>query len=90
MDREEIIQRFKNISEHAVHRVGEAPYILSLDDGSALCDAVKMLEREKSVIDKVLEIIDKMPNDNPSYWNRCDVVDREALREAVMALKGEE
>lgn len=40
--------------------------------------------------DKVLEIIDKMPNANPSYWNKCDVVDRESLQEEILALKGGE
>lgn len=60
MDREEIIQRLKNISEHAVHTVGKQRYIMSLDDGIALCEAAEILEREPSVIDSVLEIIDKI------------------------------
>lgn len=41
-------------------------------------------------VDRVLEIIDKMPNANPSYWNKCDVVDRVGLREEILALKGGE
>lgn len=43
--------------------------------------------QKEYVIDRVLEIIDKMPNANTSYWNKCDVVDREGLREEILALK---
>ena len=25
----------------------------------------------------VLEVVKSMPNDNPSYWNTCDVINRE-------------
>ena len=28
---------------------------------------------------KVKAVIASMPNDNPSYWNKCDVVDRKAI-----------
>ncbi len=41
-------------------------------------------------IDRVLEIIDKMPNANTSYWNERDVVDREGIREEILALKESE
>lgn len=51
---------------------------------------LELLENESALIDKVLKIIDKMPNANPSYWNKCDVVDREGLREEIFALKGGE
>ena len=47
MDKEEIIRRLKKISRHAVHVVGEPPFIMSLDDGIALDEAVRLLkERE--------------------------------------------
>lgn len=47
MDKEEIIRRLKNISRHAVHVVGEPPFIMSLDDGIALDDAVRLLKEQE-------------------------------------------
>lgn len=52
MDKEEIIRRLKKISEHAVHVTGELPFIISLDDGIALGEAVSLLkEQEKRIKD---------------------------------------
>ncbi len=54
MDKEEIIRRLKKISRHAVHVVGEPPLILSLDDGIALDEAIRLLkeqEPKKVIID---------------------------------------
>ena len=48
MDKEEIIRRIKKISGHAVHAVGEPPFIMSLDDGIALDEAVRLLEEQKA------------------------------------------
>ena len=48
MDKEEIIRRLKKISEHAVHVTGEPPFIISLDDGIALGEAVSLLEEQKA------------------------------------------
>lgn len=48
MDKEEIIRRLKRLSKHAVHVVGELPYIMSLDDGIALDEAVRLLEEQES------------------------------------------
>lgn len=45
MDKTEIIKRLKNIAEHAVHTTGEEPFILSLDDGIAVHEAIKLLEK---------------------------------------------
>ena len=50
MDKEEIIRRLKKISRHAVHVVGEPPFIMSLDDGIALDYAVQLLEEQESVV----------------------------------------
>lgn len=49
MDKEEIIRRLKKISGHAVHIVGEQPFIMSLDDGIALDEAVRLLKEQKAV-----------------------------------------
>lgn len=48
MDKEEIIRRLKKISKHAVHTVGELPFIIGLDDGIALDEAVRMLEEQEA------------------------------------------
>lgn len=48
MDKDEIIRRLKKISRHAVHFAGEQPLMLSLDDGIALDDAVRLLEEQES------------------------------------------
>ena len=48
MDKEEIIRRLKNISEHAVHVTGEPPFIMSLDDGIALYEAVRLLKEQEA------------------------------------------
>lgn len=70
------------IEEYADHFEGGASI------WEALKAAIDALKNEGALIKKVLEIIDKMPNDNPSYWNERDVVDREGLREEILALKG--
>lgn len=48
MDKEEIIRRLKKISEHAVHVTGEPPFIMSLDDGIALGEAVRLLKEQEA------------------------------------------
>ena len=48
MDKEEIIRRLKKLSGHAVHVVGEPPFIMSLDDGIALEEAVRLLKEQES------------------------------------------
>ena len=47
MDKEEIIRRLKKISGHAVYVVGELPFIMSLDDGIALDEAVRLLKEQE-------------------------------------------
>jgi len=47
MDIEEIIERVKNISRHAIYTPGQMPFIMSLDDGIALCEAAELLERQE-------------------------------------------
>lgn len=47
MDKKEIIRRLEKIAEHAIHTVGEPPFIIGLDDGIALKEAVRMLEKQE-------------------------------------------
>ena len=44
MTLEEIIERLERIAEHSVHRAGERPFIMSMDDGIALYEAVEILK----------------------------------------------
>lgn len=43
MNIKEIIRRLEKIAEHAVHTPGETPFVMSLDDGIALHEAVELL-----------------------------------------------
>jgi len=43
MDKTEIIERLGEIAKHAVHIIGEEPFIMSLDDGIAVHEAINML-----------------------------------------------
>lgn len=56
MNRQEIIHRLENLKDHAVHTPGEAPFIISLDDGIAICEAIDLLNRQKEVIDALLKL----------------------------------
>lgn len=48
MDKEEIVRRLKRLAEYSVHVVGEPPFIMSLDDGIALNEAVTLLKEQKT------------------------------------------
>ena len=47
MERKEVIERLKRIAGHAVIAVGAEPYILSLDDGIAVHEAIDMLKEQE-------------------------------------------
>lgn len=49
MTRDEIIRRLEKISSHAVHVVGEKPFIMSLDDGIAVSEALELLKEQEAV-----------------------------------------
>lgn len=59
MDKEEIIRRLKKISEHAVHVIGEPPFIMGLDDGIALNEAVRLL-KEQEAIEPEVEVLNEI------------------------------
>ena len=48
MNKREIIERLKNIAEHAVHTVGEKPFVMSLDDGIAVHEAIELLGKPET------------------------------------------
>lgn len=54
----EIIERLENIAKHAVHYVGEPPFIMSLDDGIALHEAIDLLKAQEPRVMTLHEIDD--------------------------------
>lgn len=48
MDRDNTIARLENIAKHAVHTAGEDTFILSLDDGLAIHEAIEALKAQLS------------------------------------------
>ena len=46
MTTKEIISRLENIAKHAVHTVGEEPFVMSLDDGIAVHKAISILQAQ--------------------------------------------
>ncbi len=49
MDKSEIISRLKKIGYHAIHINGESPFVMSLDDGIAVNEAINMLNEQEAV-----------------------------------------
>lgn len=43
MDKNEIIERLERLARCAIHTVGELPFVMSLDDGIAIHEAIDML-----------------------------------------------
>lgn len=46
MDKNEIIERLERLARYAVHTVGELPFVMSLDDGIAIHEAIDMLKSQ--------------------------------------------
>lgn len=87
MTREEIIDRMERMSEYAVHKIGAPRFVMSLDDGIALCEAVEILKCEQSMLDRVLEIIDK----KAVYFGLRDYAwVMEEMKQEILALQGEQ
>lgn len=64
MDKSEIIERLKNIAGHAVHTVGERPFIMSLDDGIAVHEAIELLTNLPEIPDSWIPCSKKMPEEH--------------------------
>lgn len=47
MELQRVVERLKNLAEHAVHRAGEPPFVMSLDDGIALHEAIELLKAKE-------------------------------------------
>lgn len=47
MDKNEIIERLGEIAKHAVHIIGEEPFIMSLDDGTAVYEAIDIIQQSQ-------------------------------------------
>mgnify|MGYP006967165538 FL=1 len=88
MDRTEIIERLKNIAEHAVHTVGERPFIMSLDDGIAVHEAIELLKKAETnhpeipdswIPVKAHPATDEEQESSPDidYWFDCEMPDDE-------------
>jgi len=64
MDKGEIIERLKIIAEHAVHTVGERPFVMSLDDGIAVHEAIELLTNCPEIPDSWIPCSKKMPEEH--------------------------
>jgi hypothetical protein len=64
MDKSEIIERLKNIASHAVHTVGERPFVMSLDDGIAVHEAIELLTNYPEIPDSWVPCSKKMPEEH--------------------------
>ncbi len=49
METNAIIRRLERMAQHATHRPGEPLFVLSLDDGIALKEAIEMLKKQEPV-----------------------------------------
>jgi electron transfer flavoprotein alpha/beta subunit len=67
MDKSEIIERLKNIASHAVHTVGESPFVISLDDGIAVHEAIELLEQQETTTVTIGRTRGKT-----TMWYECD------------------
>ena len=47
MDKNEIIERLERLARCAIHTVGELPFVMSLDDGIAIHEAIDMLRQSQ-------------------------------------------
>lgn len=47
MDKNEIIERLGRIAKHAVHTINEEPFIMSLDDGTAVYEAIDIVQQSQ-------------------------------------------
>ena len=88
MDKREIIERLKNIAGHAVYTVGEEPFIMSLDDGIAVHEAIELLEKTETncseipnnwIPVKAHPATDEERESSPDidYWFDCEMPDDE-------------
>ena len=63
MDKSEIIERLKNIAGHAVYTVGAEPFVMSLDDGIAVHEAIKLLTNCSEIPDSWIPCSERLPEE---------------------------
>ncbi len=47
MDKNEIIERLERLAICATHTIGEPPFVMSLDDGIAIHEAIDIIQRSQ-------------------------------------------
>lgn len=62
MDKNEIIERLERLARCAVHTVSELPFVMSLDDGIAIHEAIDMLRSQPEL--HWIPCSERLPEDN--------------------------
>ena len=72
MDKSEIIERLKNIAGHAIHTTGEEPFVMGLDDGIAVHEAIELLKKAETncpeIPDSWIPVTKKMPEERDTMF----------------------
>lgn len=69
----EIIERLENLAKHAVHCVGEHRFVMSLDDGIALHEAIDLLkEQECATVEPKRP---ELSNETKAWLDKMDAVE---------------
>jgi hypothetical protein len=58
-------------------------------NGRTIREWIEILSDELTMLDKIREEIESLPNANPSYWHTCDVVEREEVLEIIDKYRNE-
>ena len=86
MDKNEIIARIERIARCAIHTVGEPPFIMSLDDGIAVREAIDILQRPQRTGHWIL-CSERLPKYRETviatnrWHDGVDIVFRDAIQE---------
>ena len=67
MNKDKIIKRLKNIAKHAVHTTGEEPFVMGLDDGIAVHEAIELLEQQETTTVTI-----GRTRGGTTMWYECD------------------
>ena len=71
MDKNEIIERLGEIAKHAVHIIGEEPFIMSLDDGTAVREAIDIIQQSRSQ-SHWIPCSERLPEKDGDYYVTVD------------------
>lgn len=67
MDKNEIIERLERLARCATHTIGEPPFIMSLDDGIAVYEAIDIIQQSQRTGKWVGTEFDGYANGFPVY-----------------------